>query len=77
MFQPGQTASNYRVADLVVSRPENRTRHGVEARAELVVELLSPDDETHHKQGFYAEMEVQEAHLDRRQHRHRRRLIGP
>ncbi len=60
LFRPGQTERDYRVPDLVVSRPENRTRHGVEGRAELVVELRSPGDETYHKLGFYAEMEVQE-----------------
>jgi Uma2 family endonuclease len=60
LFRPGQTASDYRVPDLVVSRPENRSHHGVEGRAELVIELRSPHDETYHKLGFYAEMEVQQ-----------------
>lgn len=60
LFRPGQTERDYRVPDLVISRPENRTRHGVEGRAELVVELRSPNDETYHKLDFYAEMQVQE-----------------
>lgn len=60
LFRPGQTERDYRVPDLVISRPENPTRHGVEGRAELAVELRSPGDETYKKLGFYAEMGVQE-----------------
>lgn len=45
---------DYRVPDLLVVRPEHTSQRGVERRAELVVEVLSPDDETWDKLPFYA-----------------------
>jgi predicted membrane GTPase involved in stress response len=33
--------SNYRVPDLLLRRPEDRSERGVEGRAELVIEILS------------------------------------
>lgn len=49
---PGER--DYRVPDLVVSRPDVRTRRGVEGPPELTVEIASPGDETYAKLGFYA-----------------------
>jgi len=60
LFRPGGGESDYRVADLVVCRPENATARGVEGRAELVVELRSPGDESYEKLPFYADLAVQE-----------------
>ncbi len=59
VFDSGQGDSNYRTPDLVVTRPEHRTARGVEGGAELVVEILSPHDETYDKFGFYAAQQVQ------------------
>lgn len=51
---------SYRTPDLVVSLPVQRTARGVEGGAELVVELLSPGDETYEKLPFYAAFPVRE-----------------
>jgi Uma2 family endonuclease len=58
----GSAASDtdYRIPDLVVTRPEDRSERGVEGRAELVVELRSPADETFDKLPFYAAGGVQQ-----------------
>jgi Uma2 family endonuclease len=45
---------DYRVPDLIVSRPAQRTRRGVDDTAALVVELRSPHDETDDKLPWYA-----------------------
>jgi hypothetical protein len=52
--------TSYRGPDLVVFRPEHATERGVEGRAELVVEIRSPDDETYQKIPFYQSVGVQE-----------------
>lgn len=49
---------DYRVPDVIVSRPEQRTRRGVDGTAALVVELLSPGDETYDKVPWYAARHV-------------------
>ncbi|HSH61178.1 MAG TPA: Uma2 family endonuclease [Acidimicrobiales bacterium] len=61
LFRPGAGQSDYRIPDLVVSRPKNATDQGVEGRAELVVELRSPGDESYEKLSFYSDLEVREA----------------
>ncbi len=60
LFRPGAADDDYRIPDLVFARPENSTHRGVEGRAELVVEIRSPGDETYDKLDFYADVEVQE-----------------
>lgn len=40
--------------------PSHVSRQGVEGRAELVVEITSPGDESREKLGFFAEMGVPE-----------------
>jgi Uma2 family endonuclease len=45
---------DYRVPDIVVSRPVNRSHRGVDGTAELVVELRSPGDESYEKLPWYA-----------------------
>lgn len=60
LYRPGVGREDYRIPDLVVARRERSTDRGVEGRAELAVEVRSPNDETYEKLPFYAEMEVQE-----------------
>ena len=60
LFRPGSEERDYRVPDLVFSRPENVDHFGIAGRAELAVEILSPGDETYDKIDFYAEVGVQE-----------------
>ena len=50
---------DYRVPDLLFCRPEDVTHRGAE-RAELVVEVRSPDDESYAKLDFYAALGVRE-----------------
>src|SRR5271155_5823092 len=40
---------DYRVPDLCFALPSQRTKRGIEGGAELVVEILSPGDETYEK----------------------------
>jgi Uma2 family endonuclease len=51
---------DYRVPDIVVSRPVNRSHRGVDGTAELVVELRSPGDESYEKLPWYAARGVTE-----------------
>ena len=54
---------NYRVPDLMVFRPEHGSDRGVEAHAEVVIELLSPHDESREKLPFYESLGVKEVFL--------------
>jgi Uma2 family endonuclease len=56
------TDDNYRVPDVILARLEHCSKRGVE-RAELVVEVLSPDDESRDKLPFYASVGVPEVWL--------------
>lgn len=56
-------ANDYRVPDLAVSLPAQRTERGIEGGAELVIELLSPGDESHDKLAWYAAFPVREVLL--------------
>lgn len=60
VFRPGSSDRDYRVPDLVFARPEQVTPRGVEGACELVIELVSPGDETYDKLPFYAEVGVRE-----------------
>ena len=51
---------DYRVPDIVVSRPANRSHRGVDDTAELVVELRSAGDESYEKLPWYAARGVTE-----------------
>jgi Uma2 family endonuclease len=53
VFRVGAEKLDYRQPDLVVARPEHVARRGVEGPPELVVEILSEDDETYDKIPFY------------------------
>jgi len=59
LYRPG-TDLDYRVPDHVYARPDLATERGVDGPAEVVVELLSPGDETYDKLDFYADLGVGE-----------------
>ena len=59
LYRPG-TDTDYRVPDQVYARPELATDRGVDGPAEVVVELVSPGDETYDKLAFYADLGVGE-----------------
>jgi Uma2 family endonuclease len=52
--------TNYRVPDITIVRPEHCTERGL-IGAELVVEVLSPHDESREKQPFYAARGIRES----------------
>lgn len=59
LFDPIKGLDDYRVPDIIVARPEDVSERGAEA-AELVVEVLSPYDESRKKFDFYAARGVKE-----------------
>jgi Uma2 family endonuclease len=59
VFHPSGT---YRVPDLAIVAPDRISSRGLEG-AELVVEVLSPDDESRDKFPFYASVGVREIWL--------------
>jgi Uma2 family endonuclease len=63
VFRPGTGDRDYRQPDIVVSRSEHLSQRGVEGRAEFLVEVLSPGDESREKLGFYAACGVPEVLL--------------
>jgi Uma2 family endonuclease len=60
LFRPGAAERDYRVPDLMAARPELASERGVEGPADLVVEILSPEDETYDKLPFYESLGVRE-----------------
>lgn len=60
---------NYRVPDLSVVAPKHVSKRGIEGRAELVIEVLSPNDESREKVPFYERMGVREVWLLDRERR--------
>jgi Uma2 family endonuclease len=63
LYEPGKRKKNYRVPDVTLVAPKHRMQAGTEGRAELVVEILSPRDESRLKLPFYARCKVQEVWL--------------
>ncbi len=59
VFRPG-TDKDYRVPDQLYASPEVRSERGFEGAASLVVEILSPNDETYRKLDWYASVGVAE-----------------
>lgn len=59
VFDPGRTDS-YRQPDVAVYRAEMLSARGIEGRAELVVEIRSPWDESWEKLPFFAAMGIPE-----------------
>lgn len=63
VFRPGTGDRDYRQPDLVVCRSEHVSPRGVEGKAEFVVEVLSPADESREKFGFFAACGISEVLL--------------
>ena len=59
IFGPAASATNYRVPDGSLAKPEHASERGLEC-AELVLEMLSPHDESRAKFPFYAKARVRE-----------------
>ena len=59
LFRPG-VDNDWRVPDLTFARPELASERGIEGAASLVVEILSPHDETYVKLDWYASVGVGE-----------------
>lgn len=59
VYRPGAVL-DYRQPDLVFALPAQFSTRGIEGACELVVEILSPHDETYEKLPFYAELGVKE-----------------
>lgn len=55
-----RTNDDYRVPDLAFVLPSQRTKRGLEGGAELLVEILSPNDESLEKLPFYLTLGVRE-----------------
>jgi Uma2 family endonuclease len=55
--------SDYRQPDLMIAVPTAISKRGVEGRAHLVIEILSPHDESRAKLPFYAAVGVEEVWL--------------
>jgi Uma2 family endonuclease len=59
LFRPG-VDDDYKVPDQVYARAELRSERGIEGGASLVVEILSPNDETFQQLDWYAAVGVGE-----------------
>jgi Uma2 family endonuclease len=59
----GVDDKNFRVPDLVVVNAAHLSKRGVERKAEIAIEILSPDDESRDKLPFYRECGVTEVWL--------------
>jgi Uma2 family endonuclease len=59
VFRPGHD-DDWRVPDQVYARPELRSERGIEGAASLVVEILSPHDETYRKLDWYGSVGVEQ-----------------
>jgi Uma2 family endonuclease len=60
VFDPEQGLSNFRVPDIVVAALPMFSERGIEGVAPLVIEVLSPNDESYDKLPFYARVGVLE-----------------
>ncbi len=64
LYRPGSPGySDYRQPDIMFASPEHCSDRGVEGRAALVIELLSPGDESREKLPFYEAVGVGEVWL--------------
>jgi Uma2 family endonuclease len=59
LFRP-DVDNDYKVPDQLYARADRRSERGFEGGADLVVEILSPDDETYRKLDWYASVGVGE-----------------
>ena len=58
-----RASDDYRQPDLAFFRPEQMSERGLEAAAELLVEIVSPGDESRKKLPWYAVRDVREVML--------------
>ena len=63
VYDPDPARQNWRVPDVSLVAPEYLAERGIESRAELVVEILSPHDESRDKFEFYARCGIPEVWL--------------
>jgi Uma2 family endonuclease len=63
LFDRVQGDNNYRIPDIAVFSPRDVSERGLEGHAELVIEVLSPRDESREKLPFYAACGVPEVWL--------------
>jgi Uma2 family endonuclease len=63
VFDPVKGENNYRAPDVSVVDPKFLSRRGIEGRAELVIEILSPEDESREKFPFFAACGIPEVWL--------------
>ncbi|MGE0547521.1 MAG: Uma2 family endonuclease [Kofleriaceae bacterium] len=63
IYHPVAGERNFRGPDLLIVDPPCLSRRGVEGRAELVVEILSPNDESREKFPFFAQCQIPEVWL--------------
>jgi Uma2 family endonuclease len=63
LVDPDRGWKDYRVPDLCVAHPAQVSERAIEGRAELVVEVLSPRDDSRDKLPFYASRGVREIWL--------------
>jgi len=60
VYDPVKGLKNYRSPDLVVAEPSDFSKRGIEGHAEVVVEILSPNDESYKNFDFYAARQIAE-----------------
>lgn len=63
LYRPEAGERDYRTPDLIFARQEHLSKRGVEGKAELVIEILSPGDESREKLPFYESAGVGEVVL--------------
>lgn len=63
LVDPPRGWHDFRQPDLSIVRAEHLSERAIEGRAELVVEILSPNDESRDKLPFYARVGVREVWL--------------
>jgi Uma2 family endonuclease len=63
VFDPVRGEKNYRVPDVAVFAPASVSARGLEGHAELVIEVLSPGDESRAKLPFFAMCGIPEVWL--------------
>ena len=63
LVDPPRGWNDYRQPDVSVARPQDLSDRAIEGRAELVIEILSPEDESRDKLPFYARVGVREVWL--------------
>jgi Uma2 family endonuclease len=63
VFGPVVGEKDYRVPDVSLVDPKHLSKRGIEARADLVIEILSPDDESRDKFPFFAACKIPEVWL--------------